>query len=111
MLKELSIRNFTLISDATIAFSNGFTAITGETGAGKSVLLKALRAVCGEKVSATAIRSGSDKASIEASFDISKNKKNSAKVGIGGKIRSSVETFFVNENSIHLNGTIVIKNS
>ena len=70
MLKELSIRNFTLISEATIAFSNGFTAITGETGAGKSVLLKALRAVCGEKVSATAIRSGSDKASIEASFDI-----------------------------------------
>ena len=50
MLKELSIRNFTLISEATIAFSNGFTAITGETGAGKSVLLKALRAVCGEKV-------------------------------------------------------------
>ena len=75
MLKELSIRNFTLISEATIAFSNGFTAITGETGAGKSVFLKALRAVCGEKVSATAIRSGSDKASIEASFDITQNKK------------------------------------
>lgn len=74
MLKELSIRNFTLISEATISFFDGFTAITGETGAGKSVLLKALRAVCGEKVSSSVVRTGSEKASIEAIFQVKNNK-------------------------------------
>lgn len=74
MLKEISIRNFTLISEASISFSSGFTAITGETGAGKSVLLKALRAVCGEKVSNALVRTQAEKANIEAVFDISSNK-------------------------------------
>ncbi|MBO5423674.1 MAG: DNA repair protein RecN [Fibrobacteraceae bacterium] len=75
MLKEISIQNFTLISEASISFAHGFTAITGETGAGKSVLLKALRIVCGEKTSSAVVRSGREKAIIEATFDISKNAK------------------------------------
>ena len=45
MLKQLSIKGFTLIDHAEVPFHDGFTAITGETGAGKSVLLKALRMV------------------------------------------------------------------
>lgn len=73
MLKQLSIENFTLISKAEIAFGPGFTAITGETGAGKSVLLKALRAVCGDKTPATAVRTGAEKAVIEAEFEVKGN--------------------------------------
>ena len=72
MLKQLSIDSFTLISQAEVPFRNGFTAITGETGAGKSVLLKALRLVCGDKTQASLVRSGKEKAVVEALFDISK---------------------------------------
>ena len=72
MLKQLSIKDFTLIAEATVPFHGGFTAITGETGAGKSVLLKALRMVCGDKAQASMVRTGSDKAVIEGVFDISR---------------------------------------
>ena len=72
MLKQLSIDSFTLISKAEVPFRNGFTAITGETGAGKSVLLKALRLVCGDKSQTSLVRSGESKAVVEALFDISK---------------------------------------
>ncbi|WP_407440523.1 DNA repair protein RecN [Fibrobacter sp.] len=71
MLKQLTINSFTLISQAEVPFHEGFTAITGETGAGKSVLLKALRMVCGDKSNATLVRSGEEKAVVEAIFDIS----------------------------------------
>ena len=56
-----------------ISLGPGFTAITGETGAGKSVLLKAIRLICGEKSTATMVRAQAEKATIEATFDISKN--------------------------------------
>jgi DNA repair protein RecN (Recombination protein N) len=56
MLKHLSISGFTLIANAEVPFRDGFTAITGETGAGKSVLLKSLRIVCGEKAQSTMVR-------------------------------------------------------
>ena len=71
MLKQLSINSFTLIAEETVPFHGGFTAITGETGAGKSVLLKALRMVCGDKSQTSMIRTGSEKAVVEGIFDIS----------------------------------------
>ena len=71
MLKQLSINSFTLIAEETVPFHEGFTAITGETGAGKSVLLKALRMVCGDKSQTSMIRTGSEKAVVEGIFDIS----------------------------------------
>ena len=70
MLKHLSISGFTLIAQAEVPFRDGFTAITGETGAGKSVLLKALRIVCGDKAQSTMVRTGEEKAVVEATFDI-----------------------------------------
>lgn len=73
MLKQLSIRDFTLIAESNISFGPGFTAITGETGAGKSVLLKAIRLISGEKSTASMVRTQAEKATIEATFDISKN--------------------------------------
>ena len=61
-----------MIAQADVPFREGFTAITGETGAGKSVLLKSLRIVCGDKAQASMVRTGEDKAIVEATFDISK---------------------------------------
>ncbi|MCQ2103110.1 MAG: DNA repair protein RecN [Fibrobacter sp.] len=70
MLRSLSINGFTLIAQAEVPFRQGFTAITGETGAGKSVLLKSLRVVCGDKAQGSFVRTGADKAVVEATFDI-----------------------------------------
>lgn len=70
MLKQLTINGFTLIAEANVPFHKGFTAITGETGAGKSVLLKALRMVCGDKAQTTMVRTGAEKAVVEGIFDI-----------------------------------------
>lgn len=79
MLKSLFIKNFTLIAEAEIPFCEGFTAITGETGSGKSVLMKSLRVVLGDKVQASMVRSGEEKACIEATFDI-KNYSNTKSI-------------------------------
>lgn len=73
MLEQLTIRNFALIEEETVRFPKGFSAITGETGAGKSVLMGALRTVIGGKTSPSMVRHGSDRASVEATFDISSN--------------------------------------
>ncbi len=59
-----------MIANAEVPFRDGFTAITGETGAGKSVLLKALRIVCGDKAQSAMVRTGEEKAVVEATFDI-----------------------------------------
>ncbi len=75
MLQQLSIHNFALIEECTIHFETGFSAITGETGAGKSVLMGALRTVVGGKTTPAMIRHGANKATVEATFDISKNEE------------------------------------
>ncbi len=72
MIVALRIKNFALVEEATIEFSPGFNAITGETGAGKSILIGALSLLLGERADRSAIRSGSDYCSIEAVFDIGK---------------------------------------
>jgi len=70
MLKSLSINGFTLIAKQEVPFHEGFTAITGETGAGKSVLMKALRLICGDRGQSSMVRAGEEKAVIEGIFDI-----------------------------------------
>lgn len=71
MLTNLSIRNLALIDQLTLQFNAGFSALTGETGAGKSILLDALGLVLGARADATLVRHGHDKADIQASFDLS----------------------------------------
>jgi DNA repair protein RecN (Recombination protein N) len=71
MLKSLFIRNYVLIDELDICFEDGFSVITGETGAGKSIILGALSLVLGERADSGSIRSGKDKCVIEAGFDIS----------------------------------------
>ncbi len=70
MLKELRISNLVLVESAEIAFSQGLTAITGETGAGKTVLLEALKLATGQRADSDAVRRGAAKATVEAAFEI-----------------------------------------
>ena len=71
MLKQLYIKNFTLIDELDIAFQPGFSVITGETGAGKSIILGALHLLLGARADSKQIKSGSPKCVIEAHFDLS----------------------------------------
>ena len=71
MLKTLQIDNLILIESSTVSFGPGFNVITGETGAGKSLFLSALKLLSGQKAPSSCIRKGADKARVEASFDIS----------------------------------------
>ena len=72
MLKHLYIKNFTLIDELDIAFNSGFSVITGETGAGKSIILGAIALLLGQRADSKAIKQGAEKCVIEAEFDLSK---------------------------------------
>jgi DNA repair protein RecN (Recombination protein N) len=70
MLKKLKIKNFTLIEYLEIDFENGFQVLTGETGAGKSVIVGAIGLLCGQRGQSEVIRTGSEKSILEAKFEI-----------------------------------------
>jgi len=116
MLKSLHISNYVLIDELDIQFNSGFTVITGETGAGKSVILGALGLVFGQRADSKLIRANEGKCVIEAVFDVSKNINLSAyfeqneldydekncivrrEISVNGKSRS-----FVNDTPVALN--------
>ena len=70
MLRELHIQNFAIITDLTLKFDNGLVVLTGETGAGKSIILDALSAVLGTRIDSGVVRSGSNHAFVEALFEL-----------------------------------------
>lgn len=74
MLTTLRIKNLALVSDLTLELQPGCNVVTGETGAGKSIIIGALNLVLGERSDRTLIRSGSDSCSVEAVFDVAKLK-------------------------------------
>src|SRR5262249_42074185 len=86
MLTTLRIKNLALVADLTVELESGFNVITGETGAGKSILIGALNLVLGERADRTLIRSGSDSCSVEAVFD-------------GNKVKAALDTF-LDENGL-----------
>jgi DNA repair protein RecN (Recombination protein N) len=70
MLIHISISNYTIVSDLEMEFSPGMTVITGETGAGKSIMLDALGLCLGDRADPKAVRTGCDRAQIVAGFDV-----------------------------------------
>ena len=72
MLKQLYIKNFTLIDELNIQMHPGFSVITGETGAGKSIILGAIGLLLGNRADSKSIKAGKDRCVIEAHFDLSK---------------------------------------
>jgi DNA repair protein RecN (Recombination protein N) len=70
MLKELSIRNFAIIDDLHIRFEAGLTVLSGETGAGKSIIINAVNLILGSRASTDMIRTGAEAAELEALFDL-----------------------------------------
>lgn len=73
MLTELRIRNFAIIESLTLPLADGFNVLSGETGAGKSIIVGALGFLLGERGSADLIRTGADKATVEGVFDITQS--------------------------------------
>ena len=72
MLKQLYIKNFTLIDELDMEFHSGFSVITGETGAGKSIILGAIGLLLGQRADSKSVKMGTDKCVIEAHFDLSR---------------------------------------
>ena len=72
MLRHLAIRDFVIVDRLELEFAAGFGALTGETGAGKSILIDALALALGERADAGVVRAGCDKAEVAATFDIGK---------------------------------------
>src|SRR5437879_4438458 len=70
MLTELRIKNFAIIEALTLPLARGFNVLTGETGAGKSIIVGALGLLLGERASTDLIRTGADRATVEGVFDV-----------------------------------------
>ncbi|HAK89225.1 MAG: DNA repair protein RecN [Nitrospirae bacterium GWC2_46_6] len=110
MLRELRIRNFTIIDDLSIHFDSGLNVLTGETGAGKSIIVDAIGLVLGDKASADMIKAGSKEAGIEAYFDNSNHpslKELSIESDEGITVRRNVSSqgkgrAYINDTSISL---------
>jgi DNA repair protein RecN (Recombination protein N) len=73
MLISLSVRHLAVVDDIELYFKNGMTSLTGETGAGKSILVDAMSLVLGDRADSNMIRHGADRAEIEASFSTEDN--------------------------------------
>jgi DNA repair protein RecN (Recombination protein N) len=97
MLTTLRIKNLALVADLTLEWQSGYNVVTGETGAGKSILIGALNLVLGERADRTLIRSGSDTCLVEAVFDI-------------GRLRAPLQSF-LEENGLEPceEGMLVLK--
>ncbi len=70
MLTELRVRNFAIIESLALPLARGFNVLSGETGAGKSIIVGALGLLLGERASADLIRTGADRATVEGTFDV-----------------------------------------
>ncbi len=97
MLRELHIRNFSIIDNTTVEFGNGFNVMTGETGAGKSIIINALSLALGERAAGEFIRSGEKEAVVEAFFDISP------------EIMNPLVRQFLQDSGINIDDGIILK--
>ncbi|MCL2858402.1 MAG: AAA family ATPase, partial [Streptococcaceae bacterium] len=73
MLQEISIKNFAIIDEIHLSFSNGMTILTGETGAGKSIIIDAMNLLLGGRASSDFVRHGQEKSEIQGLFFVERN--------------------------------------
>ena len=113
MLLQLSIQHLALIDEMTIDFAPGMNVLTGETGAGKSIVVDAVNLVLGERADKELISSGEMKARVEAVFDITDNEQAKAllsemELGTDEDVASiSRELTSSGKNICRINGTVV----
>jgi DNA repair protein RecN (Recombination protein N) len=100
MLKHLHIRNYALISHLDIDFHNGFSVMTGETGAGKSIILGALNLVMGARADTKTITEGEDKCVIEAIFVRDEEIIIRRELNVNGRSRSFVTDEVVTQTEL-----------
>jgi len=98
MLEELSIRNYALIDSVTLSFRPGFNVLSGETGAGKSIIVGSLSFLMGAKAEPDVIRSGCDEAGVSAVISISKNNNEITEWLTNRDIECDEETVIVRRN-------------
>ncbi len=112
MLTRLKISNIALIDKSDIVFDAGFSALTGETGAGKSILIESVAFVLGERASRESIRTGADKAAVEATFLLSEQSParsflNAHQLDNGEELVLYRELSTGGRNVCRVNGTLV----
>lgn len=115
MLLSLYIKNFALIEEIEIEFDRGLNVITGETGAGKSILMGALTMILGERASTDVIRRGSDRAIIEGKFYIGSNLRlkdfiHSQEIEAGEQILLRREISLKGQNRCFINDSLITTN-
>jgi len=104
MLRELHIKNLAIIDDITIGFDKGLNIISGETGAGKSIVINALSLAVGEKASGELIRSGEKEGIVEAFFDISRDVLGESRIRALDEIGIDIDEGLVLKRIIPLHG-------
>lgn len=111
MLKELRIKNLTIIDDLSIEFDEGFNVLTGETGAGKSIIVDAIGLLLGDKASSDIVKTGEKEGMVEAYFDVLENpilKELSIDCEDGILIRRNISSqgksrSYINDISVNIN--------
>ncbi|MBA2518104.1 MAG: DNA repair protein RecN [Chloroflexia bacterium] len=110
MLTELAIRDFAIIDELRIEFGPGLNVLTGETGAGKSILIDAVGAVLGDRIGVDVVRTGASSAWVEASFDMASI---GPEVGLDAMLDEfgidAGETLLVLSREVHANGRTVAR--
>ncbi|MBI1814127.1 MAG: DNA repair protein RecN [Deltaproteobacteria bacterium] len=108
MLRSLRIANFAIIDELALEFAPGLNVLTGETGAGKSIIMQALGLLCGARGSADLIRTGADEAAIDAVLDLSADARTAAtELGLDGDDELSLRRMIARagKGRLHLNGS------
>jgi DNA repair protein RecN (Recombination protein N) len=112
VLQRLEIKNIALIDNVSIETGKGFNVLTGETGAGKSIIIDSINAVIGERVSKDIIRTGTDKALVEAVFNVEYDRfadifeESGIEPGEDGTLILSREITFTGRNTCRVNGKL-----
>lgn len=109
MLRELHIQNFAIITDLTLKFKPGLVVLTGETGAGKSIILDALSAVLGTRVDSGLVRAGSNQAFIEAVFEMDDATLDTLKPLLEQEVLLDEERFLTLSREIRMEGRSIAR--